>query len=89
MHEMSVAVEVCRMAEAHVGAGAAAQITAVGLEVGDESGVEPDNLEFCLGVLLDAPPFRGAKVMMTRTPGTTLRLDFIEVDDDREGDRRS
>lgn len=84
MHEMSVAVEVCRLAEAHVGAGAAGEIVAVGLEVGDESGVEPDNLEFCLGVLLGAPPFRGAKVSMRRTPGTSLRLEYIEVDDERE-----
>lgn len=81
---MSVAVEVCRLAEAHVSAGSAADIIAVGLEVGDESGVEPDNLEFCLGVLLGAPPFRGAQVLMRRTRGVALRLEFIEVDDDRQ-----
>jgi Zn finger protein HypA/HybF involved in hydrogenase expression len=84
MHEMSVAMEVCRLAEERVGAGAADQITEVGLEVGDESGVEPDNLEFCLGVLLGAPPFHGARVRMRRTPGVALRLDYIEVDDERE-----
>jgi Zn finger protein HypA/HybF involved in hydrogenase expression len=81
---MSVAVEVCRLAEARVSAGAAGDIVAVGLEVGHESGVEPDNLEFCLGVLLGAPPFRGAKVSMRRTPGASLRLEYIEVDDERE-----
>jgi len=84
MHEMSVAVEVCRMAEERIGTASAAQITAVGLEVGDESGIEPDNLEFCLGVLLDHPPFGGAQVVMRRTPGDALRLEYIEVDDERE-----
>lgn len=72
------------MAEERIGTASAAQITAVGLEVGDESGIEPENLEFCLGVLLDHPPFGGARVVMRRTPGDALRLEYIEVDDERE-----
>jgi Zn finger protein HypA/HybF involved in hydrogenase expression len=84
MHEMSVAIEVCRMAEERVGTDGAGQITAVGLEVGEASGVEPGNLEFCLGVLLEHPPFRGAQVVLRSTSGAALRLEYIEVDDERE-----
>jgi Zn finger protein HypA/HybF involved in hydrogenase expression len=81
---MSVALEVCRLAEERVGSGTAGQITALGLEIGDQSGVEPSNLEFCLDVLLGHPPFRGAKVVLNLTPGDALRLDYIEIDDERE-----
>lgn len=81
---MSVALEVCRMAEERVGPDTLALISALALEVGDQSGVEPANLEFCLDVLLGQPPFRGAKVVMNRTPGDALRLDYIEIDDERE-----
>lgn len=80
---MSVALEVCRMAEERVGLDTLGLVSALALEVGDQSGVEPDNLEFCLDVLLGQPPFRGAKVVMNRTPGDALRLDYIEIDDER------
>jgi Zn finger protein HypA/HybF involved in hydrogenase expression len=83
MHEMSIALEVCRMTEERVGSTQLAQVTALGLEVGTDSGIEPDNLEFCLGVLLTHPPFHGARVTMTRTGGDVLRLDYIEIDDER------
>jgi Zn finger protein HypA/HybF involved in hydrogenase expression len=80
---MSVALEVCRMAEERVGLDTLGLISALALEVGDQSGVEPANLEFCLDVLLGQPPFRGAKVVMSHTPGDALRLDYIEIDDER------
>jgi Zn finger protein HypA/HybF involved in hydrogenase expression len=83
VHELSVALEVCRMTEERVGLDTLGLISALALEVGDQSGVEPDNLEFCLDVLLGQPPFRGAKVVMNRTPGDALRLDYIEIDDER------
>lgn len=80
---MSVALEICRMAEERVGLDTLAMVSALALEVGDQSGIEPANLEFCLDVLLGQPPFRGAKVLVNRTPGDTLRLDYIEIDDER------
>ena len=84
MHEMSLAMEVCRLAEERLGDGVAA-LVAVGLEVGDESGVEPASLEFCLGALLAAPPFAGATVTLVRSPGDALRLAYLEVEDERTG----
>jgi len=86
MHEMSVALEVCRMAEERLGQAALGGVIAVGIEVGDDAGVEPENLAFCLEALLAAPPFHGAKPVITRLPGADLRLSYLEVEDGRPDD---
>jgi len=46
-----------------------AQLVEVGVEVGDDSGLEPENLRFCLEALLMHPPFVGAKPVIRRTAG--------------------
>jgi len=81
MHEMSIALEVCRMAEERV--GEPESLVAVGVEVGDDAGVEPENLSFCLEALLSAPPFGQARPVILRQPGDVLRLAYLEVDDGR------
>ena len=83
MHEMGVALEICRIAEQHVGADSARLLTGVGLIVGDEAGVERSSLEFCLETLLSQPPFAGAKPVISRSAGDALRVTFLEVDDAR------
>ncbi|HTR20016.1 MAG TPA: hydrogenase/urease maturation nickel metallochaperone HypA [Gemmatimonadales bacterium] len=91
MHEMSIALEVCRMAEERLGSpsagdgggGGPASLIAVGVEVGDDAGVEPENLSFCLEALLSSPPFQGARPVILRQPGDVLRLAYLEVDDGR------
>lgn len=86
MHEMSVAVEVCRLAEERLSPAELPQLITVGLDVGDDSGLEPDNLLFCLEALLAAPPFHQARPEMTRCPGDVLRVTYLELDDDRPDD---
>ncbi len=86
MHEMSIALEVCRMAENQVGRDGLPAVVAVGLEIGDEAGVEIGNLEFCLDALLVAPPFLRARSVIARVPGDDLRLSYLEVDDARPHD---
>lgn len=86
MHEMSVALEVCRLAEERLGPEALGDVVAVGVEVGDDAGVEPESLAFCLEAVLTAPPFRGARPVITRLPGDVLRLSYLEVDDGRPND---
>ncbi len=81
MHEMSIALEVCRMAEEHVGREQLRHVVAVGLDVGDDAGVEIDGLRFCLEALLSNPPFRKARPEITRQPGDLLQLRYLEVDD--------
>jgi Zn finger protein HypA/HybF involved in hydrogenase expression len=81
VHELSLAVEICRMAEAHLGATGAGRLRCVALEVGDDAGVEADNLEFCLGALLAQAPFAGARATITRMAGSDLRVSYLEVDD--------
>jgi len=86
MHEMSIAMEVCRIAEDYVGVEALPRVREIGLVVGERSGVEPDSLLFCLEVLLEQPPFRGARPSMERTAGEDLRVAYLEVDDERPSD---
>lgn len=86
MHEMSVALEICRIAEERAGPGGAASVATVGVEVGDDAGVEISSLAFCLEAVLSTPPFAGARPAITRLPGDVLRVAYLEVDDDRPDD---
>jgi Zn finger protein HypA/HybF involved in hydrogenase expression len=81
MHEMSVALEVMSIAERYIGREKLPDVVTVGLAVGDESGVEIESLEFCLEVLLAAPPFEKAKARVERVAGDVLRVTYVEVDD--------
>ncbi len=85
MHEMSVAMEIGRIAEIKLGRSSA-QLTAVAVDVGDEAGIEPWNLEFCLEAVFAMPPFRGAKPQILRCPGDVLQVAWLEVDDERPAD---
>jgi len=82
MHELSLALEICRIAEERLGPDGTGQLITVGVEVGDQAGVEPENLVFCLEALLGAPPFQGARSTITRQPGDALRILYLEVRDD-------
>lgn len=81
MHELSIALEVCRMAEDHVGLERLADVVEIGLDVGDDSGVEVSNLEFCLESLLTNPPFGRARPNIESLSGDVLRMTYLEVDD--------
>lgn len=81
MHEMSVAMEVCRIAQDQVGLEALSSVREIGVIVGRQSGVEPSSLSFCLEALLEQPPFSGARAVLEMTPGDDLRVDYLEVDD--------
>jgi Zn finger protein HypA/HybF involved in hydrogenase expression len=87
MHELSVALEVCRMAEERLGPVGAGTLTSLAVVVGDDAGVEPGNLSFWLETLLTEPPFRGAHAVIERRAGAELRLAYLEVDDARPHDR--
>ncbi|NIM51006.1 MAG: hypothetical protein GTO22_17455 [Gemmatimonadales bacterium] len=83
MHEMSVALEVCSIAERHAPGGQLADVVGVGVEVGCDSGVEASNLEFWLQILLSSPPYKAAKPVVTQVPGGDLRVTYLEVVDGR------
>lgn len=80
MHEMSVALEVCRLVEERLGPDTV-RLRRVGLVVGDDSGLEPASLSFCLDALLGQPPFGAATALVAPCSGDVLRLDYYEVDD--------
>ena len=81
MHELSVATEICRIAESH-SRGRPDRVTMVGVEIGEDAGLEPANLSFCLDALLAQPPFSGARAELITIPGDDLRVDYVEIDDD-------
>jgi Zn finger protein HypA/HybF involved in hydrogenase expression len=85
VHELSVAIEVCRMAEERLGRDAPG-LRRVSVVVGDDAGLEPANLSFCLDALLGQPPFGAATALVTSVPGDDLRVDYFEVDDDDSND---
>lgn len=86
MHEMSLALEVCSIAKRHVAREQLAQIVVVGIEVGDDSGVEPDSLTFWLESMLTSPPFAQGRPVIERVSGDVLRVSYLEVDDGRPDD---
>jgi len=86
MHEMSVALEICRIAERQAGEGGAGRVVTVGVEVGDDAGVEVSSLAFCLEELLAQPPFAKARPVIDRLTGDVLRVSYLEVDDGRPDD---
>ncbi len=59
-----------------------ARVTAVGLDVGDRSGIEIDNFEFCLEALLGSSPFGNARPEIRRLEGDELSVTYVEVEDD-------
>lgn len=83
---MSLALEMCSIAERHVPRDQVEQIVAVGVEIGDEAGVEAGNLVFWLETLLANPPFRAARPVIERVKGDVLRVTYLEVDDGRPDD---
>ena len=86
MHELSVALEICRLVEERLAPGESSHLRKVGVVVGQDAGLEPANLSFCLDALLGQPPFGGARAELITCAGPDLRLDFYEVDDDDPDD---
>jgi Zn finger protein HypA/HybF involved in hydrogenase expression len=87
VHELSLAMEICRMAEERLPPDGPPRLATVAVLVGEDAGVEAGALEFCLGALLAAPPFGAARPLVTRTAGDVFRLEYLEVDDDGPDDR--
>jgi Zn finger protein HypA/HybF involved in hydrogenase expression len=83
MHEMSIALEICRITEQQVGREALPRVREVGVVVGRGAGVEPDNLVFCLDALLEHPPFAGARTVLELTAGDDLSVHYLDMEDER------
>jgi Zn finger protein HypA/HybF involved in hydrogenase expression len=86
MHEMSLALEICRVTEEQVGARQLPNVVTVAVDVGEDAGVEFANLEFCLEALLSNPPFGRARAVINREAGDDLRVAYLEVDDGNPDD---
>ena len=83
---MSIALEVMKIAEERVGVETLPHVVKVGVQVGTRAGVVIDSLQFCLEVVLAAPPFGRAKPEIDEVKGDVLRLSYLEVDDGSAAD---
>jgi Zn finger protein HypA/HybF involved in hydrogenase expression len=81
MHELTLARDICRITAEHVGDERLADIVEVGIEVGEDAGVEVRSLEFCLEALLSAPPFGRARPAIEVRAGAVLCVAYLRVDD--------
>lgn len=86
MHELSLALEVCRLAGEVLEREGGVAVRALGVEVGDDAGIEVENFRFCLDALLTEPPLTGARAEILPARGDVLRLAYVEVDDGRPDD---
>ena len=86
MHELSLALEVCRVAEAVREREGGSNVLSIGVEVGPDAGIEVENFRFCLETLLQGPPFGGARAELVPAGGETLRVSYVEIDDGRPND---
>ncbi|NIN72677.1 MAG: hypothetical protein GTO46_12290 [Gemmatimonadetes bacterium] len=68
MHEMSLALEILSICERELGGLPETRVTAVGVEVGAFSGVDADNLQFCLEAVM-CGQFDGVRCEVVRQPG--------------------
>lgn len=83
MHELSLALEVCRLAGEILERERGSSVRSLGVEVGDDAGIELENFRFCLDALLTEPPLTGARAEILPARGDVLRLTYVEVDDGR------
>jgi len=83
VHELSLALEVCRIAELNAVPRPASAVRTVAVEVGEDAGIEVENFRFCLEALLVEPPFSGARLTILPRPGDDLKVTYLEVDDGR------
>ena len=86
MHELSLALEVCRLAEEVMIRERGVAVRSLGVEVGRDAGVELDNFRFCLDAIMQEPPFVGGSAEYLPAAGIDLRLTYLEVDDGRPDD---
>jgi Zn finger protein HypA/HybF involved in hydrogenase expression len=86
VHELSLALEACRIAELNAEPHGAGAVRAVAVEIGVDTGIELDNFRFCMEALLSGPPFAGARLELIPCGGDDLRVSYLEVDDGRPDD---
>lgn len=69
MHEMSLAESVLQIVEDAARAQRLRRVTAVWLEIGELSSVEPEALSFCFDVVVKGSVAEGARLEIIRVPG--------------------
>jgi len=79
MHEMSLAEGVLQIVEDAARSQGFSRVTAVRLEIGRLSSVEPEALRFCFDVVVHGSLAEGARLEIVDTPGTGWCLQCSET----------
>ncbi|HEU4570863.1 MAG TPA: hydrogenase/urease maturation nickel metallochaperone HypA [Gemmatimonadales bacterium] len=87
MHELSLALEIRRIAATRLPLEAQRRIRTVAVGVGERANVEPESLRFSLTAVFAEPPFSQVTPVLLRREGDALTLDYLEVDDGGPDDR--
>lgn len=76
MHEVTIAEHLLELTH-EVAAGQ--EVLSLQLEIGADSCVAPEALEFCFGLIAAGTPAAHARLDVTREPGRHIRLVALEV----------
>lgn len=68
MHELSIAQSIADSAAEHAARHGGRRVTAVGVRVGEVSGVNAEALEFCFGATVEGTGLAGATLVIERVP---------------------
>lgn len=68
MHELSIAQNILEIVLANLPATERDSVKSIKLKVGQQSGVVPDSLDFCFGVIAQGTPLEGAALDIERVP---------------------
>ena len=69
MHEVTIAHAIINIASKAASAGHSGNITAVGVQIGELSGIETDALDFAFSVCKDGTPLQHAELQIMMTEG--------------------
>ncbi len=86
MHELSLAIEVCRIAESRLEPGDVPRLRAVGVDLGATPTSKSRTSASASRRCSSAPPFEGRGPSWNCCPGDDLRVAYLEVDDGRPDD---
>jgi hydrogenase nickel incorporation protein HypA/HybF len=78
VHEVGVAEQLIARALEAAGAHRFGRVAAVGVSVGDQSGIVPHALAFAFSVLRDGTALADARLDVLAAEGDGLRLEWIE-----------
>jgi hydrogenase nickel incorporation protein HypA/HybF len=80
MHELGIAQEIIGIVEKELATRPPARVLAVGLRLGELSGVDSESLSFCFDCIKSGTSVESAELRIERTVADELDVAFIEME---------